>query len=844
MLPGETLLSQDMVDAEKTGKSYPVGNEEFLRVVFGDPREKLPIVVSFEGSPTKATGNAWIGKPWRGAPETAVRWSDSANNYFSLAVFSPDSSGAFRRQKAHFQALFAVMLDDLGTKADLERLTLPPSWILETSSGNCQAGYLLRDPITDGGLADRLMNAISAAGLSDPGANGPQARLARLPVGSNGKHTPPFPCRLTAWLPDFRYTVEELVAGLGLDLTANNRRARRETRTTRRSPGEVEAVWIPRAEENSVLAALHSLGMYKETLGPGKHDISCPWVLEHTGEVDHGTAYFEPDDERPLGGFSCRHGHCEKRDIRDLLGHLNVDESATRYKPTIRVVAGRMQQVVDAAEQALAGTGRYFQRGGVIVSVLTDPGTGEVRVHHINGAVIPLALSNAATWEKFDGRSGGWVLTDPPERHARVLSCASSYRHLPALNGIARQPYLRLDGSLGATEGFDRSSGMFGAFRARDFTVPDTPTRAEAENALGTIRDLVSEFGFVGLVDRAAAISAILTAAVRASLTNAPMFHVRAHMAGSGKSYLCELITAFATAQRGAPTAYPSDEEECRKLLIAELLRAPAVIEFDNLTSDLVPHKSLCSALTSKHISGRILGVSQIANVGTCALFLSSGNNVGPTRDMTRRCITIHLDPGCELPASRVFRRPQLVQDVLKQRERYVSAALTIIRAWITAGRPKSDSRALVGYEEWGDLCRHSLIWLGLPDPAASVFVAMADDPDRELLSRLLACWPSTFSGRPTMVRDLVRASEIGSGSADLREVLQDITGELGEINRRRLGWWLKQHAGQIVDGKRLVRARGHRSAEAWRVQSVSPDLSVSSSPIAESVRSFPALSV
>ena len=35
------------------------------------------------------------------------------------------------------------------------------------------------------------------------------------------------------------------------------------------------------------------------------------------------------------------------------------------------------------------------------------------------------------------------------------------------------------------------------------------------------------------------------------------MFHVRAHMVGSGKSYLCELITAFATPQRGTPTTFP-----------------------------------------------------------------------------------------------------------------------------------------------------------------------------------------------------------------------------------------------------------------------------------------------
>ena len=94
------------------------------------------------------------------------------------------------------------MLDDVGSKVPMERLTLPPSWLLETSPGNCQAGYLLREPLTDGPAADRLMNAIIAAGLCDPGANGPRARLARLPVAVNGKHSPPFACRMLAWSPE------------------------------------------------------------------------------------------------------------------------------------------------------------------------------------------------------------------------------------------------------------------------------------------------------------------------------------------------------------------------------------------------------------------------------------------------------------------------------------------------------------------------------------------------------------------------------------------------------------------------------------------------------------------
>ena len=827
----ETVLRIDTVETDKTNKTDFVGNGEFLLAVFGDElTDARPVVVSFEGNPVGAPAKAWSGRPWHGTPDVSTSLPVSANNYFSLAAFRPDDAGQYRRQKARFCALYAVMLDDIGTKIAMDRLTLPPSWLLETSPGNHQVGYLLREPLTDGSAADRLMNAIVAAGLCDPGANGPRARLARLPVAVNGKHTPPFQCRMVEWSPELRYSVDELVDELQLEMASATRPTRQSARSGQARPSDGDPVWIPRPEENGVLVALRNRGLYKAPLGDGKHDITCPWVREHTGKVNGGTAYFEPDDNWPIGGFKCLHGHCAERHVRDLLRFLDIEVNTARMKPTIRVMAGEIHRVVDAAERELAHSRRHYQRGGLIVTVVTDPGTHETRVQDISAPALVRALAGAATWERFDARASDWIRTDPPARHAGVLFDSISYHHLPVLTGLARQPYLRTDGSLMTAAGYDRSTGMFGVFDAREFSIPESPSRADAEAALIELKDLLTEFSFACNTDLAAALAAMLTAALRPSLPHAPMFHARAHMVGSGKSYLCELITAFATPQRGTPTTFPRDDEECRKLLLAELLRAPAVIEFDNLTGDLVAHKSLCTVLTSEHISGRILGVSKTATVSTRALFLSSGNNVGPVQDMTRRCITIHLSPNCEIPAARSFKRPELVRDVLRDRGRYVSAAMTIVRAWVESGGPQTACKSMAGYGDWSDLCRQPLLWLGLTDATESIFEAMAEDPDRETLDRLLTAWQSVFGKTPAMVRDAVKqASAFHNEHVELREVLHDIADERGEINRRRLGWWIRRHAGRIVDGRRFLRASGNRSAEAWQVESVSPVSSVSS---------------
>ena len=137
----ETVFPSEAVATDITGETDLVGNGEFLLAVFGELVDARPVVVSFEGNPASVPPKVWFGRPWQGTPDLAISLPASANNYFSLAVFRPDEAGHFRRQKPRFQALYAVMLDDIGTKVALERLTLPPTWLLETSPGNHQAGY-------------------------------------------------------------------------------------------------------------------------------------------------------------------------------------------------------------------------------------------------------------------------------------------------------------------------------------------------------------------------------------------------------------------------------------------------------------------------------------------------------------------------------------------------------------------------------------------------------------------------------------------------------------------------------------------------------------------------------
>ncbi len=544
-------------------------------------------------------------------------------------------------------------------------------------------------------------------------------------------------------------------------------------------------------------------------------DITC---LKNPPDSDEVVLTVETDST------SSGDDHDEITSSSGASGEVGIEgpELSDDGRTNIYVRAGQLQANAREAERCLANTGRHFQRSGAIVTVRTDPGTGESVVQELHPMALLHALDGVSAWMRFEKRSNSWVQIDPLEKVCNLMVRAGEFESLPVLNGLIRQPYLRPDGSLCQVAGHDPTTGLFGIFDSHEFDIQPEPTKENAKEALAILNDLLNEFSFASSSDRSASLSAMLTAAIRGSLPSAPMFHVRAPQISSGKSYLCELISCLASSQRGTPTGFPSSEDECGKLLFSQLVRSPPVIVFDNLTGDLKAYKSLCIALTSDRMDGRVLGRSKIMTVSTRTLLLSSGNNVGPVADMTRRCVTIQLDPACEVPAAREFKNPNLMDNLRRDRGRYVSAALTIVRAWIVAGQPLTECKPLASFTDWTSHCRQPLMWLGQPDPASAVFDGMADDPERQLLGRVLGGWREHFGTTALMVRDVISRTTAGKfGAEDFAEVLMDIAGERDRINARKLGRWLTRHAGRVVDGLRLVKAPKTRNAENWCVESV-----------------------
>ncbi len=515
--------------------------------------------------------------------------------------------------------------------------------------------------------------------------------------------------------------------------------------------------------------------------------------------------------------------------LASVLAEPPVQEhaEASGHGGAILVREGALAEAVDAAEAILARpdlpiADRVFQRAGRLVRVGVLPLPGSVEgISRPQGAVVILpvekpflltVLSRHGHFKKYDGRAKAWRTIDPPKAVAEAIMSRCGRWPFPVLRGVVACPTLRADGSLMVAPGYDAPSGYY-LNHGLTIRVPEKATREEAHAALDTLADLLAGFSFVEPVDCSVALALMLTAVARPSLDTAPLFSITAPVRGSGKSTLMDIAAVIATGRRSAVLSATADRDELEKRLVGCLLSGDGIINLDNvngvLRSDL-----LCQATTAEAVKVRPLGSSDQAEVPNSALWAANGNNIMVASDLARRTLLCRLDPGMERPEERVFAFDPVAR-ARTHRAGYVTAALTVLRAYIVAGRPGLDLHPFGSFERWSGLVRSALVWAGAVDPCDSRDAVLEDDPEAAMLKSFFVAWVERFNRTSRTVKEIVRASEEDDSS--LADVLHDIAGEGRGINAKRLGWWLRRNAGRVVDGLRLSQTRVSRVAE-WRV--------------------------
>lgn len=477
-----------------------------------------------------------------------------------------------------------------------------------------------------------------------------------------------------------------------------------------------------------------------------------------------------------------------------------------------------------------AGVG-FYQRGQLLVRVEMVPAktaAGEVTltpgILEVGAAYLARALGRVADWQQFD-RFGKAIRIDPPRPVVEQIAEMTGEWPFPVLAGVIGTPTLRPDGSLLLAEGYDERTGLVLLGAPPMPAIPQEPTRADAERALGLLDQLLEEFPFADggrddSIDRAVALSELLTPVLRGAMANAPMHLANAPQPGTGKSYLADLASEIATGERAAVVAFSTKPEETEKRLNGAALAGHPIIALDN-ASGTIEGDLLCQITERPLMQLRPLGTSRQIRAANSFTVLANGNNAVVADDMVRRTIECRLDANMENPEARNFRSNPLAR-IRENRGAYIRASLTIARAYICASRP-GRLPPLASYETWSDLVRSPLVWLGRADPVASMASLRSHDPERQKRIAVFKAWVEELGkGGSYLTADLIaRATDQSIGifqrpnlRAALMEVARDRSGK--EIDPLRLGKWLGKAENNIAAGLKLTSDRGDAARPRW----------------------------
>jgi putative DNA primase/helicase len=189
------------------------------------------------------------------------------------------------------------------------------------------------------------------------------------------------------------------------------------------------------------------------------------------------------------------------------------------------------------------------------------------------------------------------------------------------------------------------------------------------------------------------------------------------------------------------------------------------------------------------------------------------------------------LDPQCEQPESRSFRR-DITAHVAKHRGTLVKAALTIPLAYLAAGEPAGTAHPS-RFAAWDRFVRRPLLWLGAADPLDTQVELRGADPIRGALVTVMTAWEEVFGHKPATVAQAIEAAN--AGHPRLLEALTEVAGERnGTINSRRLGRWLVRYLRRIETGRRFEAAEDDpiTCRRCFRLISVTSVTRVSANPI------------
>lgn len=525
-------------------------------------------------------------------------------------------------------------------------------------------------------------------------------------------------------------------------------------------------------------------------------------------------------------------------------------------RPVIKMVTGELHHAIEKGVRALKADKDIYQREGVLVHVTEatrldeEESEGEFlegtpRIHDMSTDTLRARLTRYARWVRFDGRKDDWRAAEPTDHIVRAVATKKEWPGLRRLTGVIESPSLRPDGSVISRPGYDAQTGFLYAPRCEYPAIKDRPTLDDARRALAELEDVFIDFPYASDACRSMAVAAALTILARPAIKGATPAHVfDANTPGSGKTLQADSAAIIATGRESGRKDFPTDKrnanDEVNKVLCAYAMIGARMINFDNLSSEVVFGGSALEMVVTAehHAEFRLLGASKIISLPWRTVILGSGNNVVISRDMLRRTMVSRIEspwPQPELRPLTDFKHPErafaLKIWIRENRVRLVAAALTLLRAHAVAGRP-SPSRTWASFEAWTKVIADALVWAGGADPLECRPTEEGDhNPEKLAVGVVLQNWSRLDpTGKGITLKgalgalyppERLRGEHLPpDGFEDLREALE----QLAPPKPRQapdpgaLGFVFRRYKRSVVGALCFDTTKGHNNVQKWLV--------------------------
>jgi hypothetical protein len=504
----------------------------------------------------------------------------------------------------------------------------------------------------------------------------------------------------------------------------------------------------------------------------------------------------------------------------------SAERSRQSAWPSIQGNKRQLRLVTAEAMAALLAANdppKLFQRGEVLTRLRSGDDAAPI-LEPLTDHALRGVLTRSADWITIKDTKQGEIVEDdaPPMEVVKDLATLPAWEGIPFLRSVVECPVVVPPGDLVAVPGY-HAGGRLWFQPAPGFDL-DLP-RLMAEPEPGDVEwaremllvELLGDFPFADEASRAHALAALLLPFVRPLIDGpTPLHLLDAPTEGTGKTLLATAITVVSTGRDTEAVAEASDDEEWRKRITALLAEGPTFVLLDNLKRTL-DTGTLAAALTTRLWKDRILGVSKTARLPVSCVWLATGNNVRLSRELIRRTLWCRLDAKTDVPWERKdFRHPKLIAWAKENRPRLVTAALTLCRAWVAAGRPKG-KETLGMFEEWAEVIGGILDVAGVPGLLTNshAFRAARADQVGEWRAFVQAWWQQ-HADTQVRVEDLFEL-------ATREKLLDSVLGDKGERSQRiKLGLALSKSADRVFGEHRVVLGdEDHKGRQRFRLHPI-----------------------